>query len=169
MQVIYVRIEDIITARMAEHVPLPTRLAMHSANCELNKLLCVMASARAGYHIEELTQVGYDAVGFTGAQLVAVHDTCALTYAHLISHADKRHAMRASLSSTQSAGSQVLDMGGLTPLQLIRQICSRVGTPQIKLLNEYFPETLGKAGRLPTARAQCNVWRPQCLNQHLAS
>jgi hypothetical protein len=69
MQVIYVRIEDIIKARMADHVPLPTRLAMHSANCELNKLLCIMASARAGYHIEELTQVGYDAVGFAGAQL----------------------------------------------------------------------------------------------------
>ena len=48
---------------MADHVPLPTRLAMHSANCELNKLLCVMASARAGYHIEELTQVGCDASG----------------------------------------------------------------------------------------------------------
>jgi hypothetical protein len=69
MQVIYVRIEDIIKARMAEYVPLPTRLAMHSANCELNKLLCVMASAQAGHHIEELTQVGYDAVGFAGAQL----------------------------------------------------------------------------------------------------
>ena len=69
MQVIYVRIADIIKARMADHVPLPTRLAMHSANCELNKLLCVMASARAGYHIEELTQVGHYAVSFAGAQL----------------------------------------------------------------------------------------------------
>ena len=58
---IHVRIEDIIKARMADHVPVPTRLAMHSANCELNKLLCVMASARAGHHIEELTQVGNDA------------------------------------------------------------------------------------------------------------
>jgi hypothetical protein len=56
--VIYVRLEDIIKAKMAEYVPLHTRLAMHSANCELNKLLCVMASGRAGYHIEELTQVG---------------------------------------------------------------------------------------------------------------
>jgi hypothetical protein len=84
-----------------------------------------------------------------------VHDTCALTCAHLISHADKRHAMRACLSRTQSGGKQVLDMGGLTPLQLIKQICSGVGTPQIKLLNEYFPETLGKVYWLPAVRAQC--------------
>ena len=48
-------------------------------------------------------------------------------------------------------------MGGLTPLQLIKQICSGVGTPQIKLLNEYFPETLGQAGWLPAVRAQCNL------------
>jgi hypothetical protein len=73
-----------------------------------------------------------------------VHDTCALTCAHLILHANKRHAMHALLSRIQSGGQQVLDMGGLTPLQLIKQVCSGVGTPQIKLLNEYFPETLGK-------------------------
>ena len=48
-------------------------------------------------------------------------------------------------------------MGGLTPLQLIKQICSGVGTPQIKLLNEYFPETLGKASWLPALRAQCRM------------
>ena len=57
MQVIYVGVEDVIKAKMAEYVPLHMRLAMHSANCELNKLLCVMASGRVGYHIEELTQV----------------------------------------------------------------------------------------------------------------
>jgi hypothetical protein len=56
-QVIYVRVDDVIKAKMAEFVPVHMRLAIHSANCELNKLLCVMASARAGHHIEELTQV----------------------------------------------------------------------------------------------------------------
>ena len=76
VQVIYVRIADIIKARMADYVPLPTRLAMHSANCELNKLLCVMASARAGYHIEELTQVARDAVASVSVLLISMPAEC---------------------------------------------------------------------------------------------
>lgn len=40
-----------------EHVKLPDRLAMQSSANETNRLLCMMASAAMGYHIEEIFQV----------------------------------------------------------------------------------------------------------------
>lgn len=40
-----------------EWVRLADRLALQSAANEMNRLLCMMASAAAGYHIEEVMQV----------------------------------------------------------------------------------------------------------------
>lgn len=55
--VVYFRVADIVKNCMGDYVQLGDRLAMQSAANETNRLLCMMASAAKGYHIEELFQV----------------------------------------------------------------------------------------------------------------
>jgi len=55
--VIYMKVADIVKNSMGEWVRLADRLALQSAANEMNRLLCMMASAAAGYHIEEVMQV----------------------------------------------------------------------------------------------------------------
>ena len=51
------RVADIVKHGMMDHVSLASRIALQSAANEVNRLLCMMASARAGHQIEEITQV----------------------------------------------------------------------------------------------------------------
>lgn len=57
LQVVYMKVADVVKNSMTQHVPLTTRISIQSASNELNKLLCMMASAQANYHIEEFMQV----------------------------------------------------------------------------------------------------------------
>ena len=45
-----------IKRSMAETVPLRDRITMQSASMEVNRVLCLLASKAAGYHIEEIMQ-----------------------------------------------------------------------------------------------------------------
>lgn len=48
---------DIVKHGMMDHVSLASRISLQSAANEVNRLLCMMASARAGHQIEEIMQV----------------------------------------------------------------------------------------------------------------
>lgn len=58
-QVMYLRVGDVVKHTMSQYVPMATRICLQSASNELNKLLLMMASARAGHHIEEYMQVAF--------------------------------------------------------------------------------------------------------------
>ena len=55
-QVVYLRVADMIKRSMGETVPLGDRITMQSASLEVNRVLCLLASKAAGYHIEEIMQ-----------------------------------------------------------------------------------------------------------------
>lgn len=52
------KVADVVKNSMTQYVQLPMRISIQSASNELNKLVCMMASAQANYHIEEFMQVG---------------------------------------------------------------------------------------------------------------
>jgi hypothetical protein len=56
-QVVYMKVGDVVKNSMTQYVQLPMRISIQSASNELNKLVCMMASAQANYHIEEFMQV----------------------------------------------------------------------------------------------------------------
>jgi hypothetical protein len=66
LQVVYMKVADVVKNSMTNYVPLTTRISIQSASNELNKLLCMMASAQAGYHIEEFMQVNLVCGGIIG-------------------------------------------------------------------------------------------------------
>ena len=53
---VYLRVADMIKRSMGETVPLRDRITMQSASMEVNRVLCLLASKAAGYHIEEIMQ-----------------------------------------------------------------------------------------------------------------
>ena len=48
---------DMVQRGLGDRVPLADRVVMQTASIETNRLLCMMASAAAKYHIEEILQV----------------------------------------------------------------------------------------------------------------
>ncbi len=55
-QVVYLRVADMVKRCMGETVPLRDRITMQSASMEVNRVLCLLASRAAGFHIEEIMQ-----------------------------------------------------------------------------------------------------------------
>ena len=55
-QVVYLR--PAVMVKSPGQPPLADRLALQSASNEATRLLCALASAAAGYHVEEVVQVG---------------------------------------------------------------------------------------------------------------
>ncbi len=58
MQVVYLRPGNMLKRSMGKYIPIEDRLALQSSSNELNRILCHLASKRAGYLIEDFTQVG---------------------------------------------------------------------------------------------------------------
>lgn len=56
-QVVYFRPADILRQNMIKFVPIEDRLAFQSAANEAISVLLKLASQRAGFHIESITQV----------------------------------------------------------------------------------------------------------------
>ena len=57
MQVVYLRPGNMLKRSMGKYIPIQDRLAFQSSSNELNRILCHLASKRAGYLIEDFTQV----------------------------------------------------------------------------------------------------------------
>ena len=56
MQVVYLRLADMVKNKMSTNVPLAERILMQTASMETNRLMCLAASHAAGHHIEEIMQ-----------------------------------------------------------------------------------------------------------------
>ena len=56
MQVVYLRVADMVKRSMGDTVPLRDRITMQSASMEVNRVLCLLASKAARFHIEEIMQ-----------------------------------------------------------------------------------------------------------------
>lgn len=67
--VVYLRVMDVVKNSMSQYVPLPMRISLQSASNELNKVLMMMASAKAGHQIDEFMQV-VDVKGPTVLQMI---------------------------------------------------------------------------------------------------
>lgn len=68
--VVYFRPRDIIKNNMGKHVPVDDRISFQSSANEMLLLLTKMASQKAGYHIDNITQV-LDLSGMSAMQMVS--------------------------------------------------------------------------------------------------
>jgi len=58
LQVVYFRPGDILKNNMSKHVPVADCVSFQSSANEMMLLLLKMASQKAGYHIDNMTQAG---------------------------------------------------------------------------------------------------------------
>ena len=57
MQVVFLKPANMLKRSMGKYIPIADRIALQSSSNELNRMLCHLASRRAGYLIEDFTQV----------------------------------------------------------------------------------------------------------------
>jgi len=167
--VVYLRVADMVKRSMGETVPLRDRITMQSASMEVNRVLCLLASKAAGFHIEEIMQARSRGVLASTKSLGLPttwiqcgctlwtrlqHQFHVLTKVFAASHASvvcmfgadgpqrRCGCTQRTLLTELDLGTQVVDLGGVNTYSMLKHQRSPENQAEWQHNADFNPETL---------------------------
>ena len=150
-QVVYFRPGDIFKYNMSKHVPVNDRIAFQSAANESLLILMKVASARAGFNIESITQASHlpgpagqwPGSWFQNPQPASVR---MLHLSVLRRAALSGQSTLTEWSQTNRSWLQVLDLQGMSAMQMVSHMRSPDAQREWQHNLDFMPESLHKVG-----------------------